>query len=42
MAVEAINVSDRIVDFKRKMSPRRDAVKPGYASVADRSQTRPV
>ena len=35
MAVEAINVSDRIVDFKRKMSPRRDALKRAYASVTD-------
>ena len=35
MAVEAINVSDRIVDFKRKMAPRRDALKRAYASVTD-------
>ena len=35
MALEEINVSDRIVAFKRKMAPRRDALKRAYASVTD-------
>ena len=35
MAVEEINVSDQIVAFKRKMAPRRDALKRAYASVTD-------
>src|SRR5690349_10129967 len=35
MAVGAIDVTDRIVEFKRKMSPRRDALNRAYASITD-------
>ena len=31
MAIEEINVSDQIVAFKRKMAPRRDALKRAFA-----------
>ncbi len=35
MTIEELNVSDQIVAFKRKMAPRRDALKGAYASVTD-------
>ena len=35
MALEEINVSDQIVAFKRKMAPRRDALKRAFADVKD-------